>query len=148
MTLGLAAFPRIGTPRPIGITGRDPLPPRRPRATPPRSTPAPGRRPSPAQSRSRALKLNLSSTGPDSVNLTGSYYTGSLNLTGFLQLVADAERLDPGTSESATIDFAQPGRQLWLASDDFDALGIFKPAITEFGATDVIEYQATATSAT
>ena len=56
--------------------------------------------------------------------------------------------VDPGTSDTVTINFAQTGGQLWLASDDFDALGNFKPAITGFGATDVIEYQGTATSAT
>ena len=75
--------------------------------------------------------------------LTG---TGTMNIDKGSSLTLNG--VDPGTSDTVTIDFAQTGGQLWLASDDFDALGNFKPAITGFGATDVIEYQGTATSAT
>ena len=39
------------------------------------------------------------------------------------------------------------GGQLWLPSGDFDALGNFKPRDHRFGATEVIEYYGTATSA-
>ena len=89
---------------------------------------------------STSLKLygNSSSRG-----LTG---TGTINIDKGSSLTLNG--VDPGTSDTVTIDFAQTGGQLWLASDDFDALGNFKPAITGFGATDVIEYQGTATSAT
>ena len=91
-----------------------------------------------APSTSLTLDGNASSRG-----LTGS---GTVNIDKGSSLTLNG--VDPGTSDAVTIDFAQTGGQLWLESDDFDALGNVKPAITGFGATDVIEYQGTATSAT
>ena len=91
-----------------------------------------------APNTSLTLYGNASSRG-----LTG---TGTIDIDKGSSLTLND--VDPGTSDTVTIDFAQTGGQLWLASDDFDALGNFKPAITGFGATDVIEYQGTATSAT
>ena len=86
-----------------------------------------------------ALKLQGTST---SRGLTGS---GAIDIDQGAALTV--YNVDPGTSDLVTIDFAQLGGQLWLPSGDLDALGNFKPVITGFGATDVIEYYGTATSA-
>ena len=89
-----------------------------------------------------APNTKLTLYGTSNRGLTG---TGTLNIDQGSSLTL--YNVDPGTSDQVTINFAQPGGQLWLPSGDFDALGNFKPAITGFGATDVIEYYGTATSA-
>ncbi len=89
-----------------------------------------------------AANAKLELYGTSSRGLTGS---GKININSGSNLTV--YDVDPGTSDTVTINFAQNGGQLWLPSGDFDALGNFKPAITNYGATDVIEYYGTATSA-
>ena len=89
-----------------------------------------------------AANTKLELYGTSSRGLTGS---GKINIDSGSNLTL--YDVDPGTSDTVTIDFAQNGGQLWLPSGDFDALGNFKPLITDYGATEVIEYYGTATSA-
>ena len=84
--------------------------------------------------------LSLSSSG--SRGLTG---TGSINIEGGSSLTLNG--VDTGASDSVKISFDKPGGQLWLTSNDFDALGNFVPEITGFGPTDAIEYGGVVTSA-
>src|SRR5262249_36315069 len=85
----------------------------------------------------RSLSLNGSGRGLSGQGTIEIGHGSSLTIYG----------VDPGASDQVTIDFAGPGGALWLGSNDFDALGNFAPALAHYSATDVIEYQGAATSA-